>query len=200
MEIAVHQHRLLSAGRCGRCAERISRPLIVRRKNCPHCASVLYADGASVLNTLDARATWWRLVGYGLVGVASFFAGVVPLLQAIVQIVALLVLHVFVLRRKLVWMSPGRRLFASLTLKTFGAVVTAVALLINVAIAPFLGVSAFRARLCRPGVDGGLCRSGPFHSSSSAALGIGGPRLISDLSGGCRSSSSVRWSLRSPRP
>ncbi len=138
-----HQMELVHAGRCRRCAERVSRAKILRGGECPHCGSVLNQATQKVLDQLEIRRLRWRLAGYGLVGVASFFAGAIPLLQTVVQVVALFILHVIVLRRGLVWLAPGRRIFARLNMKLFGAVVSAMALLINVAIAPFLGFSAF---------------------------------------------------------
>lgn len=135
--------RLLNAGRCRLCAERVARTAILRGGRCPHCESVLSRDTDAVLDRLKTRRLKWRLGGYGLVGVASFFAGAVPLLQTVVQVLALFILHVVVLRRGLVWLGSGRRIFARLNMKLLGAVIAAVALLINVAIAPFLGVSAF---------------------------------------------------------
>lgn len=143
MEMIAHRNTLLSSGRCGRCAERVSRSAIVRRADCPHCGSSLGWTGGSVLEELDARAAQWRILGYLLVGVASFAAGAVPLMQVAVQLAALFILHVVVLRRGLLWLPAGRRILARLTIKLFGAVLACIALLVNVAIAPFLGISAF---------------------------------------------------------
>lgn len=143
MDLIAHRNALLSAGRCGRCAERVPRSAIVRRADCEHCGSSLGWTGGSVLEELDARAAQWRLLGYLLVGVTSFAAGTIPLMQVAVQLAALFILHVVVLRRGLLWLPAGRRILARLTIKLFGAALACVALLVNVAIAPFLGVSAF---------------------------------------------------------
>ncbi len=138
-----HQMRLLEVGRCRRCAERVSRALILRGEVCPHCESKLSKPSADVLDRLQTRQIQWRVIGYGLVAVTSFVSGLVPLLQSVVQVAALFILHVIVLRRGLVWLSPGRRIFARLNMKLFAALVAVAALFINVAIAPFLGISAF---------------------------------------------------------
>jgi hypothetical protein len=143
MQLAAHQNALLSHGRCGRCAERVPRASIVRRDDCPHCESALRWTGGTVLDELEARAARWRILGYVLVGIASFAAGAIPLLQVAVQLGALLVLHVVVLRRSLLWLPPARRVLARLTIKMFGAMLATIALLINVAVAPLLGISAF---------------------------------------------------------
>jgi hypothetical protein len=143
LDLKGHQNTLLAGGRCGRCAERVPRSSIVRVGDCPHCDSPLTYSGGDVLENLQTRRLRWRLFGYGLVGVGSFFAGAIPLLQVVVQLVALFVLHVVVLRRGLKWLSPGRRVLGRITIKMFGAALAATALLINVAIAPLVGVSAF---------------------------------------------------------
>jgi hypothetical protein len=136
-----HQTDLLAHGRCGRCAERVPRARIVRRATCPHCESELTAGG-DILEELETRRIQWRLVGYGLVAAASFAAGAIPLLQVAVQLAALFILHVIVLRRGLLWLPPGRRILARVTIKLMGAAIAMVALLVNVAIAPLVGVSA----------------------------------------------------------
>ena len=143
MDLLDHQNDLLASGRCGRCAERVSRSSIVRVGECPHCSSELTYSGGDVLENLETRRLRWRLFGYVLVGAGSFVAGAIPLLQVVVQIVALFVLHVVVLRRSLKWLSPGRRVLTRISIKMLGAALAATALLINVAIAPLVGVSAF---------------------------------------------------------
>ncbi|MGM0559100.1 MAG: hypothetical protein ACQEVA_22135 [Myxococcota bacterium] len=143
MDLTGHQNTLLAGGRCGRCAERVSRSSIVRVGECPHCGSQLTYNGGEVLENLETRRLHWRLFGYGLVGVGSFFAGAIPLLQVLVQLVALFVLHVVVLRRGLAWLSPGRRVLGRISIKMLGAALAATALLVNVAIAPLVGISAF---------------------------------------------------------
>lgn len=156
-----HQMELLQMGRCGRCAERVSRTTILRGRACPHCDSALSACAGDVLDRLQTRQVQWRLVGYGLVGVASLLAGTIPLMQVVVQVLALFILHVIVLRRGLLWLAPGRRIFARLNMKLFGSLIAALALLINVAISPILGVSAFVLAFVGPVltavyVEGGL--------------------------------------------
>lgn len=143
MNIVAHQNDLLANGRCGRCAERVSRSSIVKVGDCPHCGANLTYNGGDVLDNLETRRLHWRIFGYALVGVGSFFAGAIPLLQVVVQLVALFVLHVVVLRRSLRWLSPGRRVLTRISIKMLGAALAATALLINVAIVPLVGVSAF---------------------------------------------------------
>ena len=58
------------------------------------------------------------------------------------QIVALLVLHVVLLRRPLMWLAPGRRLTARVTIKMVGALLGALSILVNVAVAPLPVVSS----------------------------------------------------------
>jgi hypothetical protein len=161
MELARHYNDLLASGRCARCAERVSRALVLRAAECPECGSDLDFHGGDVLAELDERRAVWRGFGYLLVAAASFFAGAIPLMQVGVQIAAIFVLHVVVLRRGLLWLSPARRVFARISMKMLGAVIAAMALLVNVAVAPFLGVSAAVLGLVGPVltalyVEGGL--------------------------------------------
>lgn len=141
--MTAHQNELLSGGRCGRCAERVERTQVVKAADCPHCGSALEFHGGHVLDELEAKRLRWRVLGYALVAAGSFVAGAVPLLQVVVQVLALFILHVVVLRRGLVWLGPGRRVLARISMKLYGAAIATFALLINVAIAPLVGVSAF---------------------------------------------------------
>ncbi|MFP4600696.1 MAG: hypothetical protein ACLFVJ_20750 [Persicimonas sp.] len=134
---------MLAHARCGRCAERVSRTAILQEAECEHCGSALAVEGGDILGDLQARRLKWRLFGYLLVALASFAAGFVPLLQVGVQLVALFVLHVIVLRRGLKWLAPGRRILTRMSIKLLGAALATIALLINVAIAPLVGASAF---------------------------------------------------------
>lgn len=161
MDLARHRNRLLANGRCGYCAERTVRAAIVRGEECPRCGAALAWDGGSILDELEERQATWRGLGYLLVAAASFVAGAVPLLQVVVQVAALFILHVVVLRRGLLWLPPGRRVMARVAIKMLGAVLATIALLVNVAIVPFVGVSAFVLGLVGPVltacyVEGGL--------------------------------------------
>ncbi|QDG51075.1 hypothetical protein FIV42_10115 [Persicimonas caeni] len=138
-----HQHQLLAGGRCGLCAERVSRTAILREAACEYCGSTLGFHDHDVLDALESRRLWWRVLGYAMVAFASFVAGAIPMLQVVVQLLALFILHVVVLRRGLVWLSPSRRILARISMKLFGAVIATMALLVNVAIAPLVGASAF---------------------------------------------------------
>lgn len=142
MTPAAHQMDLLAAGRCGRCAERVLYSAIVREADCVHCGSALSFNGSDILQTLQLRQRTWRVRGYALVAVASFFAGILPLAQIFVQLAALFILHIIVLRRGLIWLSPGRRILARISIKLLGAAIATSALLLNVAIVPLVGLSA----------------------------------------------------------
>jgi hypothetical protein len=95
-----------------------------------------------VLRSIASR--WWggRIVGYLAVALGSFLTGVVPLLQSVLLLVALFVLHIALMRRALCWLSPGRRVAARFTIKLWGAGLACLNLLLNVAVAPLIGLSA----------------------------------------------------------
>ena len=119
------------------------RTRIIRAADCEHCGARLAWSGrGGLLDELEERRGTWRIWGYGLVAAGSFFAGSVPLLQLGVQLAALFILHVVLLRRGLLWLSPGRRILARLTIKLLAAAVACSTLLINVAVAPLVGLSA----------------------------------------------------------
>jgi len=141
---AAHHDALLVRGRCGRCAEVVDRRRLLRKVACNHCGASLAPLGLHDLPTRLEQGRWrWRVVGYSLVAVASFAAGLVPLAQSLVQIAAIFVLHVVLLRRPLQWLTPARRMTTRFTVKLLGAGLGAVGVLVNVAVAPLPGVSAF---------------------------------------------------------
>lgn len=142
VDTITHHNELLALRRCGRCAEKVSPVEILRGEPCPHCGSKLVRKSGDVLKDLASRRLRWRIVGYGLVALASFLAGTIPLLQIAVQLVALFILHIIVLRGGLDWLSTKRRIAARVTIRLFGAAVAVFALLLNVAVAPLVGVSA----------------------------------------------------------
>ena len=143
MDRTAHANALLSDGRCCRCAERVPRPRILRLGECGLCGAPLRWRGeGSLLEALEAHRGAWRIWGYGLIAVGSFVASNVPLLQLAVQISALFILHIVVLRRPLLWLSPGRRLAARVTIRLLEAAVACTAFLVNAAVAPILGLGA----------------------------------------------------------
>lgn len=161
MDVVAYQERLLSRGRCGRCAEVVSPVAIVRGEECPHCGERLGRAARRVVKSIEVEQRKWRVVGYGLIGLASFLTGWIPLLQVVVQVLALFVLHVVLLRRALNWLPVKRRILARMTMKILGALVGVMGLLINVAVVPLVGVSPFLLGLLGPAltalyVEGGL--------------------------------------------
>lgn len=137
-----HHDALLLRGRCGQCAEPVRRHRLLRQLDCGHCGAALVVRGAFDLPERLQHGRWrWRLIGYGLVGAASFFVGTIPLLQSALQVGALLVLHVVLLRRPLLWLTPARRLAARTTIKLVAALIGATSVLVNVAVAPLPIVS-----------------------------------------------------------
>ena len=144
-DLTEHHNTLLMQRRCAWCAEAVPLRDLLQGRDCPHCGAALKRVGAQTDLSAALAGSWWarRLLGYGLVATASFFAGAVPLLQSAVQVVGLLVLHIWLIRGALGWLPASRRITARFTIKLVGALLTAVAFIINVAVAPMLGISAF---------------------------------------------------------
>jgi len=142
--LSEHHNALLMKRRCGWCAESVPLRALLQGLSCPHCDASLQrmGDEAELTDALSGKWWWKRLLGYGLVAVASFFSGTVPMLQSVVLAGGLLVLHVLLIRGALSWLPPSRRITGRFTIKLVGALLTAIAFVINVAVAPLLGVSA----------------------------------------------------------
>lgn len=142
--LQTHHNLLLLRRRCGWCAESVPLKALLRGEDCSHCGAALQPVGGG-LPLQEALAERWmgrRLLGYGLVATASFVSGSVPLIQTVVLALGLLVLHVFLVRSGLGWLLPARRVAARFTIKLVGALLTALAFVVNVAVAPLVGVSA----------------------------------------------------------
>jgi len=95
-----------------------------------------------LVEDLRRRRRGWRLLGYLLVGVASFFSSLAPLTQTIVQAIGMVIIHAFVIRRSLKWLPPLRRITCRFSIQLMAALIVSTVFVINVAVAPFLGVSA----------------------------------------------------------
>lgn len=136
------ENRLLLRGRCPRCAERVSPKLLLQEGDCPHCGSALRGP-ADLRAQIAGRQLSLRLAGYGLIAVASFMTGWIPLVQSGVHLLALVILHVLVIHRSLGWLTRKRRSLTRLTLKIYGALIAIAGFLLNLALAPFVGVAPF---------------------------------------------------------
>jgi hypothetical protein len=143
-DVHAHHNALLMRRRCGWCAEPVPLRALLRGKSCPRCDADLRRLGSADGLTDALVGRWWglRLVGYGLVATASFVSGTVPMLQTVVLAAGLLVLHVLLIRSALGWLPPARRITGRFTIKLVGALLTAIAFVVNVAVAPLLGVSS----------------------------------------------------------
>ncbi len=143
------ENRLLLQGRCPRCAERVSPRLLVQESDCPHCESALRGP-ADLRTKIADRQLGFRLVGYGLIALASFTTGWIPLLQTGVHLLALVVLHLLVIHSSLKWLSRKRRALTRLTLRIYGALIAVAGFLLNLALAPLVGVAPFVLALVGP--------------------------------------------------
>lgn len=143
-DLSAHHNALLMQRRCAWCAEEVPLRALLRGQDCPLCGSALRRVGEQTDLAEALAGAWWgrRLLGYGLVALASFFSGAVPMLQAAVLAAGLLVLHVWLIRGALAWLPAARRITGRFTIKLVGALLTALAFVLNVAVVPLLGISA----------------------------------------------------------
>lgn len=123
---------------------------------------MLSSAGRDVLHQIKSRQMQWRLFGYALIAMGSFVAGAIPLLQIVVQVMALFILHIIVLRGGLNWLSTKRRILARISIKIFGAAIATTSLLINVAVIPMVGASAFILAVVGPLLTAAYIEGGLF--------------------------------------
>ncbi len=141
---AVHAQELLLRGRCPACAEHLPPLTLLRGEACPRCEAP--TRGEAPPDALEARLAerWARRawVAVAVVGLASLLGGFVPLLQAPLFFVGMVLAHVWVVRAALGWLTPARGAFARLTLSLVLSGLGVVDLVIAVAVVPAVGASA----------------------------------------------------------
>ena len=143
VRIAAHTQELLLRGRCPACAESLPPLTLLRGEACPRCGSP--TGGEALPEALEERlAARWRRrawIAVAVVGLASLAGGFVPLLQAPLFFVGMLLAHMWVVGAALGWLTPVRGAFARLTLNLLLAVLGVVDLVIAVAVVPAVGAS-----------------------------------------------------------
>lgn len=78
---------------------------------------------------------------YGLVLLAIALSSMLPLLAPLTFAVSMVCVHLFLVRRPIRWLGPGRRLAVRVTLKLLLAALTWLGLLLNTLLAPALGIA-----------------------------------------------------------
>lgn len=148
MKFTEHSNALLQRHRCGFCAEAVSAVAIIRQDDCQVCGSSLAwqvgGDAGEQENVLEALRAKWKLRKWVIlitIGVISFFAGQVPLLQSICLVLALMAIHLLLIRKPLQWLPTGRKIFAKMDIKLIGVMLTVFNLIINVLVMPFVFVN-----------------------------------------------------------
>ena len=141
-----HRRQLLLRRRCGYCAERISRLLVVRGGPCPSCGADVHADFEIDVETVigDVTRSWrtWRWFIYPTAWLASLLGGWIPFVHSLLMFVALTCIHLLVVRHPLRWLSFGRRMTSRFTVKLFIAMLALGNFLLDVLLLPFIGLNA----------------------------------------------------------
>lgn len=116
---------------------------------CSRCKRALFTSGGVDADGLVAGvvAGWkrWRMWVVGMVGVACFIAGLVPLLAPAVFAAAMLLANFVIIRQPLRWLRPGRRICTRISLKVLLAGLTVVNLILTVLVYPIFGVAQLTA-------------------------------------------------------
>ena len=125
--MSLHRQALAASGRCGWCAEKVEGAQLLSAAPCPHCGVANPWPDAPTLQDRIARLRnrWYsrRYWVYGLVGLGCLIGGPVPLVASVVTVVGLIVARHTVLRERLVWLSPRRRVTTRILLRLWLLVV-----------------------------------------------------------------------------
>jgi hypothetical protein len=144
--MTLHRRQLLLWRRCGYCAERISRVTIIRGGPCPHCGNEVHSDMNIDAETVieDVTQSWkrWRWVIYPAAFMASLLGGWIPFVHSILIFIALVGVHLLIVRHPLRWLSFGRRMTTRFTVKLFVAFFAVMNFLLDVLLIPFIGLNA----------------------------------------------------------
>lgn len=145
MKFSEHSNVLLQRHRCGFCAEAVSAVAIMRQDDCTFCGSSLaWNSSAGSGNVLEALRSKWRIRKWMImitIAIVSFFAGQIPLLQSLCLALALVAIHLLLIRKPLQWLPTGRKVFAKMDIKLIGVMLTVCNLVINVLVMPFVFVN-----------------------------------------------------------
>ena len=141
MDLSLHRNRLLEMHRCGFCAELVPASDILHQRNCLHCDQALVwtpqEEGDSLFRRLKSKWSTRRWLIVLFVAIASFFFGQVPMLQSVVLVVALICVHVFLIRKSLNWFPLKRRITAKITIQLIAAFISVLNLVVNALVAVF---------------------------------------------------------------
>ena len=139
-----HRQELLFKRRCSHCAERVSPSVIIQDQECPHCGSpVLWhgeLDAAAIMEAVTGKWRRWRWIVLALLALSVVVGGWIPPLTTLVFFVALLVVHLAIVRQPLRWFSFARRTTTRFTLKLLFAFITVLKLIIGVLTTPLYGL------------------------------------------------------------
>jgi hypothetical protein len=98
--------------------------------------------GLDVVDHLARRWKVWRWVIYPVTAAAALATGWVPFVAAILRFVGLLIVHIALVRRPILWLSARRRMTTRFTLRLSLAALAVLGLLIDVLMIPWPGANA----------------------------------------------------------
>ena len=144
-----HKQRLLQRRRCPHCAEPVKPMALLRADPCPSCGRPLGLEEDHVQGLLMAlRERWsrYRAIVYGAVLVGFFFAGLIPLLPALLSAVSLPIANLVLIRQPSRWLPIGVRATTRLLILMWLLFLVTVSMAANAVAAlllMFFGLGAF---------------------------------------------------------
>ena len=141
-----HQQELLTGRRCCHCAEIVPSLVILKSTACPKCGQTVAAEagsgGLDVVNRLASQWKIWRWVIYPITAIAALLTGWLPFVAAILRFVGLLVVHIALVRRPILWLTAKRRMTTRFTLRLCLSAIAVAGLLVDVLMIPWPGANA----------------------------------------------------------
>jgi hypothetical protein len=131
---ALHRRNLREQRRCGWCAERVPVGVLLRGERCPSCGlaeAPQATASADLLGPLEARwkaRRWWL---YGVLAVATFLTGTLPLVATLLTVAFFVAMRFLIVREPLQWFGMGRRLTSRFTLQMWLLVISVGTLVAN---------------------------------------------------------------------
>ncbi len=120
--------------------------VILESRVCPKCGLTVAAEagggGLDVVNRLASQWRIWRWLIYPVTAAAALLTGWLPFVAAVLRLAGLLVVHIVLVRRPILWLSARRRFATRFTLRLCLAAIAVLGLLVDVLVIPWPGANS----------------------------------------------------------